>query len=132
MVTWGSRKVGDLLALGNGLLIAIVLVQLASIYHFRFDLTEEGRYTIKQPTIEMLRQLEDDLTANGLRARAVVPAALGSALLAKQSGRAECAVLESVLEGLAIDIVTTFLATPFGGGRHQGRVSKIDALDQAR
>ena len=33
---------------------------------------------------------------------------------------------------LALDIVAAFLATPFGGGRHQGRVSKIDALDQAR
>ena len=33
---------------------------------------------------------------------------------------------------LALDIVTAFLATPFGGGRHQGRVSKIDALDTVR
>jgi ribose 5-phosphate isomerase B len=30
---------------------------------------------------------------------------------------------------LAADIVKTFLSTQFGGGRHQGRVDKINALD---
>jgi len=33
---------------------------------------------------------------------------------------------------LAIAIVETFLATSFGGGRHAGRVAKIDALDAPR
>ena len=33
---------------------------------------------------------------------------------------------------LALEIVDAFLRTPFGGGRHQGRVSKIDALDATR
>ena len=32
-------------------------------------------------------------------------------------------------ERLALQVVSAFLATPFGGGRHQGRVDKIDALD---
>ena len=31
---------------------------------------------------------------------------------------------------LALAIVDTFLATPFAGGRHAGRVEKIDALDK--
>ena len=31
---------------------------------------------------------------------------------------------------LATDIVTAFLSTEFGGGRHQGRVDKINALDR--
>ena len=31
---------------------------------------------------------------------------------------------------LAAEIVTAFLATGFGGGRHQGRVDKINALDR--
>ena len=31
---------------------------------------------------------------------------------------------------LALEVVDTFLRTPFGGGRHQPRVEKIDALDQ--
>ncbi len=30
---------------------------------------------------------------------------------------------------LALEIVGTFLSTPFGGGRHEGRVAKIRALD---
>jgi len=33
---------------------------------------------------------------------------------------------------LALAIVETFLATGFGGGRHAGRVAKIDALDAPR
>ena len=32
-------------------------------------------------------------------------------------------------EGVAKDVLETFLATPFDGGRHVGRVGKIDALD---
>ncbi len=31
---------------------------------------------------------------------------------------------------LALEIVETFLATPFGGGRHAARVAKIDALQK--
>jgi ribose 5-phosphate isomerase B len=33
---------------------------------------------------------------------------------------------------LALEIVDTFLRTPFAGGRHEARVGKIDALDAAR
>ncbi|MBI1722595.1 MAG: ribose 5-phosphate isomerase B [Gemmatimonadetes bacterium] len=33
---------------------------------------------------------------------------------------------------LANEIVRTFLATPFGGGRHQKRVDKINSLDRTR
>ena len=32
----------------------------------------------------------------------------------------------------AVDIIDTFLATPFGGGRHQRRVDKIMALEEGR
>ena len=32
-------------------------------------------------------------------------------------------------EGVAVDILDTFLATPFDGGRHAGRVAKLGALD---
>jgi ribose 5-phosphate isomerase B len=32
---------------------------------------------------------------------------------------------------LALEIVRAFLDTPFGGGRHEARVAKIDALDRA-
>ncbi len=34
--------------------------------------------------------------------------------------------------GLALEIVRTFLDTPFAGGRHQRRVDKINGLDRPR
>jgi gliding-associated putative ABC transporter substrate-binding component GldG len=39
----------------------IIINQLASFYFFRIDLTEEGRYTIKPQTIELLKNLDDDV-----------------------------------------------------------------------
>ncbi len=61
MVTWERRRTGDLLLLFNGIVFAIVLNQLAALYFFRVDLTEERRYTMKEPTRELLRGLEDDV-----------------------------------------------------------------------
>ena len=34
-------------------------------------------------------------------------------------------------EGVALDALETFLATPFEGGRHADRVAKLDALQKA-
>ena len=34
-------------------------------------------------------------------------------------------------DGVALDMVETFLGTPFDGGRHEGRVAKINDLDAA-
>ena len=61
MVSWESKRIGDLLLLANGLVLALVLNQLASLHFFRVDLTEERRYTIKQPTKELLANLDDDV-----------------------------------------------------------------------
>lgn len=61
MVAWDKKKTGDLLLLFNGILLAVVLNQLASLYFFRIDLTEEKRFTIKAPTVELLRRLDDDV-----------------------------------------------------------------------
>ena len=61
MVKWSSKKIGDLLLLANSVVLAIVLNQLASLYFFRLDLTEEGRYTMKKPTKDLLQKLEDDV-----------------------------------------------------------------------
>ena len=61
MVKWESKKLGDLLLLFNGIALAILLNQLTSFYFFRLDLTEEKRYTIKTPTKELLRKLDDDV-----------------------------------------------------------------------
>lgn len=61
MVKWNGRKPGDLLLLANSVVLAIVLNQLAALYFFRLDLTEEGRYTIRKPTKDLLQKLEDDV-----------------------------------------------------------------------
>ncbi len=61
MVKWEQRVTRDLLLLFNGVMLAVVLGQLGALYFFRIDLTEEKRYTIKTPTIELLRNLDDDV-----------------------------------------------------------------------
>lgn len=59
MVNWSSRKLGDLLTLTNSLLIVVVINLLASLYFFRWDLTEERKFSIKPATQQMLQQLDE-------------------------------------------------------------------------
>jgi ribose 5-phosphate isomerase B len=51
---------------------------------------------------------------------------------AREHNNANVLTLGGTLIGqrLALDIAKTFLTTEFGGGRHAGRVAKIDALDR--
>ena len=49
---------GDFLLLANGVVLLILINLLASHYFFRLDLTEEKRFSIKEPTKQMLRELE--------------------------------------------------------------------------
>ncbi|HEX5168595.1 MAG TPA: gliding motility-associated ABC transporter substrate-binding protein GldG [Cyclobacteriaceae bacterium] len=59
MVNWQSKKTGDLLLLANGLVLVALINIISTAYFFRLDLTEEKRYSIKAPTREMLRALDD-------------------------------------------------------------------------
>ncbi len=61
MVSWKSKKLGDVLWLCNALALLVLLNLLSSFYFFRLDLTEEKRYTIKEPTKEMLARLDDEV-----------------------------------------------------------------------
>jgi len=61
VVNWKSKKLGDLLLLANGLVLVLVVNMLASYFFFRVDLTEEKRYSIKQPTATLLENLDDDV-----------------------------------------------------------------------
>lgn len=54
-----SKKIGDLLILANVLLLVIILNVLGAMYFFRIDLTEEKRYTIKDQTKDLLKNLDD-------------------------------------------------------------------------
>ena len=59
MVNLKSKKLGDLLVLANVLVLVVLVNLLTSTHFFRIDLTEEGRYSIKAPTKEILGKLED-------------------------------------------------------------------------
>lgn len=54
-----SKRFGDILILLIGLVLLVWINLLSSAYFFRLDLTEEKRYSIKEPTKELLRQLDD-------------------------------------------------------------------------
>lgn len=61
MVNWKSRKLGDILLLANAFAFIVILNMLASRVFFRVDLTEEKRYTIKNQTRDLLRDLDEDV-----------------------------------------------------------------------
>ncbi|HMG91796.1 MAG TPA: gliding motility-associated ABC transporter substrate-binding protein GldG [Chryseolinea sp.] len=61
MVNWKSRKLGDVLAFLNVIVFVALINLLASSNFFRLDLTEEKRYSIKDQTRDILKNLEDDV-----------------------------------------------------------------------
>lgn len=56
-----SKKLYDLLILANGVALAVLLNLLSSDYFFRLDLTEEKRFTVKEPTRKLLQSLDDEV-----------------------------------------------------------------------
>ena len=61
MVNWKSRKLGDLLIFGNGLVFIVFVNLLVANKFFRIDLTEEKRYSLKDETIAILDELDDEV-----------------------------------------------------------------------
>jgi gliding-associated putative ABC transporter substrate-binding component GldG len=61
MVNLESKKLGELLMLANAIVMVVLINILSSNYFFRVDLTEEKRYSIKQPTKDVLERLDDDV-----------------------------------------------------------------------
>jgi len=61
MVNWKSKKLGDVLTFANGLVIVVLINLLTAYYFFRIDLTEEKRYSVKDQTKEILRNLEEEV-----------------------------------------------------------------------
>jgi ABC-2 type transport system permease protein len=59
MVKLKSKKLGDFLLLANGLVLLVWVNVLASQFFFRIDLTEEKRFSIKEPTKQLLSELDD-------------------------------------------------------------------------
>ena len=61
MVKFTGKRTGDLLLLANGLVLIVLLNVIASQYFFRVDLTEEKRFSIKDQTKVVLRDLDDNV-----------------------------------------------------------------------
>ena len=61
MVNWKSRRFGDVLWIVNMILLAVLLNIIANLISFRIDLTEEKRYTIKDQTIALLENLDEEV-----------------------------------------------------------------------
>ena len=61
MVNWKSRKLGDVLAFLNVIVLVALINLLVSTNFYRFDLTEEQRYSIKDQTRDILKNLDDDV-----------------------------------------------------------------------
>jgi len=61
MVNLNSKKLGDFLLLANALVFVVLVNMIAASHFFRLDLTEEKRYSIKQPTKEILNSIDDNV-----------------------------------------------------------------------
>jgi ABC-2 type transport system permease protein len=60
--SWLSKRgTGDLLLLANGVALILLLNMAGAHYFFRLDLTEEKRYSIKEPTKDLLKNLGDEV-----------------------------------------------------------------------
>src|SRR5688500_13393631 len=57
-----NKKYKDLIVFAVGLGIIILINLLASNFFFRLDLTEEKRFTMSQATIQMLENLDGEVT----------------------------------------------------------------------
>jgi hypothetical protein len=94
----------------------------------------DGRDAIVAGTATTQQMIDDAIgrvaEVPGIRAASVVDHE--SARLSREHNDANVLALGERLTPVATarDLVATFLDTPFGGGRHQRRVDKINALDR--
>ena len=61
MVVNDSRRTSDILKFLIGIMLLVILNQLAGRFPARWDLTEERRFSIQPPTKELLRNLQDQV-----------------------------------------------------------------------
>lgn len=60
-MNWHSHRLGLILNLGVGLMLIWLLFQLADRFRFRIDMTEENRYSISEPTRDLLKRLDEEV-----------------------------------------------------------------------
>jgi len=56
-----GHKIGLLLHLGIGILVIVLLFQVANRFRFRLDMTEEQRYSISEPTKNLLSRMDGNV-----------------------------------------------------------------------
>jgi ABC-2 type transport system permease protein len=61
MVNWKSRALGDVLTFANGCLMLLLVNILVANQFYRWDLTEEKRYSVKTETLDILKTLQDEV-----------------------------------------------------------------------
>jgi ABC-2 type transport system permease protein len=61
MVNLKNKKTGDFLLLANGMVLVLLINLVASDYFYRFDLTEEKRFSLKDQTKTLLSELDDQV-----------------------------------------------------------------------
>ncbi len=61
MVNWKSKKLEDILIFANGFVFIVLLNLLAAKQFFRIDLTEEKRYSLKEETVRILQNMDEEV-----------------------------------------------------------------------
>ena len=103
-----TKEIGQILAMQIGNHFPIPASDLAWDFHVTNDMTMEGRLVVVAAVqTDLRKRIDDEIKAAGMKAVKVQPLALGSALLARNTGQDSCAVLEETEEGLAIDVVSS-------------------------
>ncbi len=101
-----KNEVKKILSLQIGTLFPVSPSDTAVDFFLTNNKNGEGRLAIVAAVkSDTLKAVMAEVEAAGLKTRAIVPAALGSAMLAAEKGLTEAAVVQETTEGLAIDLI---------------------------
>lgn len=102
----GKSEVKKILALQIGTLFPVSPAETAFDFFMTKNKNGEGRLAVVAAVkSDTLKTVMAEVAEAGLKTRAIVPAALGSALLAAEKGFTEAAIVQETNEGLAIDLI---------------------------
>lgn len=119
-----KSEVQKILQLQIGTLFPVQPADTAVDFYLTDNKNGEGRLAVVAAIkSDVLKTVMAELIAAGLKTRAIVPAALGSALLAHQKQLSLAAVVQETPEGLAIDLIEdgelkAARVTPMPGAAH--------------
>lgn len=101
-----KEDVSKVLALQIGQLFPLNPAEASVDFLLTGNKTSEGRLAVVAAVkTNLLKQVKAEMVAAGVRVRTIVPVAFGSALLAQELGKEECAVVRESTEGICIDVI---------------------------